>query len=392
MPSSTLQNRACIIAGGALFLLLLCFCYCMFRLLSAARIPQGRRQCQPRHTISRPENFTVTQTINTIRYQGAYKLFQGLWHRVEGGFTGVRTNYLGYSTEHLNNAVANAVWLHEGGALAIYDQHVYAHAGKKVATKMVIWSIGRWNPENGGVVHTDRNAYAIVDVANTPSGYPAENLITMADVYGGSGWGGVSEAESGGSFMAVDSSENSSAPPAAPPPAAAPPAAAAPPPAAALTSPSKVLQWMGVDERLGGLWHWQREGVWYNERNNLALMKGPSLGGGHQWRIQAWTPEQDRLGVATGGVLLSTTDGTLTGGSEALSVATRDGQGFQPFEPFQPAMPQANTISNYTAFAYRPQVIGYTAGARRRVELKDRVAISTFGRQGAVRNTAIQSN
>ena len=373
MPlSATIQQRVCLFAGATTLLVVILFVLYFL----ARRKPLRRRQSHLENFIqpnpTNPPTHAPNQTIQTIRYQGEYAPFKGAWHRMDKAFTGVRGNYTGYTVDHLNNELANIVWLHEARTLAIYDQHLYTYIGNKVTNKMFIWSIGKWNAETGGAVHTDRHAYAVVDVAKVPNDFPAENLIVLADVYGGAGWGGIPEAELGGSL--VDANIHGAPSPQPPPPPPPPP-----PPQAATTPPPTVLRWRGQDVRLAGLWRWQRESIWYNEQNKLALIKDQNE---PHWRIQAWTPEQDRLGIATGGILLSSAEGTLSKGNNVLSVTTPDGIGFQPAV-------EESSISNYTAFPYRPQVMGYTAGARRRVDLKDRVSISRLGRQSAARNTTI---
>lgn len=335
------NKKIVLLAVAALLLLLVC--------IACVRYVRNVPHKRPRtHTVT-IENF-LNSTVDTLVYTGSYKPFTGKWHRVSGGFKGTRRHYQGMPHDHLQTPMGNTVWLHEGGTLAIYDQHVYHYPGG--TRQAYIWSIGRWDPESGGVVGNERNAYAILDLANVPDvPHDATNLITYAETHGGANWGNTPEAEERGSFAPLLANETTEV---------APPAA----PEQTVTTPEpELLYYTGKDGRLRGHWKLQKQNLWYNPEASLALIRTPNADGTHHWHIQGWTPELDRLGI-TAGVLLSADDVRDPLNHVLHLIVAGE----------QTAFIAGESVANYRVHTPgSTNIPGFTAGARRRAILKVRV-------------------
>lgn len=346
-----MPNQKYILLAVAVLLLVVCtWWYCVWR---------NYKQPPPAAPAG-VENFLNTE-VTTLIYTGSYKPFTGKWNRVPAGFKGTRLHYQGMPHGHLKTAMGNTVWLHEEGRLAIYDQHLYSYPdGQRQA---YIWSIGRWDAENGGVVGNERNAYAILEMADVPDvPHDVTNLITHAVTHGGAQWGNTPEAEAGGSFAPffADSATETVAVPSEREP--------------------DIVRYTGEDTRLRGNWHLHRQNLWYNAGANLALIR-TYTGSGSQWHIQGWTPELDRLGIA-GGVLLSADDirdhdnhvlRLTIAGDKTVFVASEKVANYR-----NTTLPATNAKFTPPLWAAgqtvgTTNIPGFSAGARRRATLKVRV-------------------
>ena len=395
-PSSITKNCVYAVLCGVVVLLIgIIICTaCMYTNRPVYQTTyKRRRRCPTRANRGVVEGYTP-RDLKTIQYTGSYHAFQGLWHRLEGGFKGDRLHYQGSSVHHLREPYSGTVWLHEGGNLAIYDQYIYTNpqSGKKV----YVWSIGEWHPKHGGVVSTARNAYAILDVDAIPTEYqmPLDNLITLAKTHGGSGWGGVDAQEHNGAFVAVypnqPTNQQQSQATATNQPTNQQQFQAT---ATQLTPTSDTLRWVGSDQRLQGLWQWQKDALWYNDDRKLALV-GDTLFAEPRWRVQAWSPEWEQLGInmtAGGGVLIPADD--ITGGTDAQSVRIGDGR-FESVTHHEAELPQMvetttqNTfVSDFTAPTVRPRILGDSASVRKRVDMKNRFGELLSDKLGGIRNT-----